>query len=102
LTLLASSVVFSQEQKNLIKPDIIKPVNRNKPPSDAVILFARGNLNHFSSVKDSTSVPWKVGGANFTVVPGTGNIQTKQLFGDIQLYIEFKIPRSAKKREGQN
>jgi hypothetical protein len=101
LTLLASGVVFSQEQKNQIKPTIIKPAKRNKPPSDAVILFDRGNLNQFSSVKENTSVPWKVRGAIFTVVPGTGDIQTKQLFGDIQLHVEFKIPRSAQKREGQ-
>jgi hypothetical protein len=101
LTLLASGVVFSQVQKNQIKPTIIKPAKRNKPPSDAVILFDRGNLNNFNSVKENTPVPWKVRGAIFTVVPGTGNIQTKQSFGDIQLHIEFKIPRSAKKREGQ-
>ena len=101
LTLLASSVVFSQEQKNQIKPTVIKPGKGNKPPLDAVILFDRGNLNQFSSVKENSSVPWKVSGAIFTVVPGTGNIQTKQYFGDIQLHIEFKIPRSAIKREGQ-
>lgn len=101
LTLLASSVVFSQEQKNQIKPTVIKPGKGNKPPSDAVILFDRGNLNQFSSVKENASVPWKVSGAFFTVVPGTGNIQTKQQFGNIQLHVEFKIPRSAIKREGQ-
>ncbi len=100
-TLLASGIVFSEEQKEQIKPLIVKPVKRNRPPSDAVILFDRGNLNQFSSVKDNSSVPWKVKGAFFTVVPGSGNIQTKQLFGDIQLHIEFKIPRAAKKREGQ-
>ena len=101
LTLLTSVAVFSQDQKNQIKPVVIKPGKRNTPPSDAVILFHRGNLEKFSSVKENTSVPWKVRGAYFTVVPGTGNILTKQQFGDIQLHIEFKIPRSAQKREGQ-
>ena len=101
LILLASGVVFSQEQKNQIKPIVIIPGKRNTPPSDAVILFHRGNLDKFSSVKENTSVPWKVRGAFFTVVPGTGNIQTKQQFGDIQLHIEFKIPRSAQKKQGQ-
>jgi hypothetical protein len=101
MTLLTTGVVFSQEQKNQIKPAIINPVKRKKPPSDAVILFDRGNLNKFSSVKENTSVPWKVSGAIFRVVPNTGNIQTKQSFGDIQLHIEFKIPRTANKKEGQ-
>ena len=101
LTLLASGIVFSQEQKTQIKPLVVKPARRNKPPSDAVILFDRGNLDKFSSVKENSSVPWKVKGAFFTVVPGTGNIQTKQYFGDIQLHIEFRIPRAAKKKQGQ-
>jgi len=101
LTMMVSGVVFSQELKNQMKPAIIKPLKRNKPPSDAVVLFERGNLDKFSSAKGNTSVPWKVRGAVFTVVPGTGNILTKQKFGDIQLHVEFKIPRMAKKRAGQ-
>lgn len=101
LTMLASGVLFSQEQKNQMKPAIVKPGKRNRPPSDAVILFDKGNLDKFSSVNESASLPWKVRGAIFTVVSGTGSIQTKQYFGDIQLHIEFKIPQAAKKREGQ-
>ena len=101
LIMLASGVVFSQEPKNQIKPAIIKPVKRNKPPSDAVILFDRGNLDKFSSTKGNTSVPWKVRGAVFTVVPGTGNILTKQKFGDIQLHVEFKNS-TASQEEGRS
>lgn len=99
--LLAAGALFSQEQSNQAKPAAIIPGKRHKPPSDAVILFDKGNLNQFSSLKENTSVPWKVRHAFFTVVPGTGNIQTKQHFGDIQLHIEFKIPKDAKKRQGQ-
>jgi hypothetical protein len=101
ITMLASGIVFSQEQKNQINPTVIKPGKWNEPPSDAVILFDRGNLDKFSSAKENKTVPWKVRGAVFAVVPGTGSIQTKQDFGDIQLHIEFKIPRTAKKKEGQ-
>lgn len=101
MTLLVSGAVFSQEPKNQIKPKIIKPVKRNKPPSDAIILFDRGNLDKFSSVKENAKVPWKIRGAIFTVVSGSGSIQTKQDFGDFQLHVEFKIPRTAKKKEGQ-
>ena len=101
LILLASGVLFSQEQINQIKPAIVKPVGRNKSPSDAIVLFDRGNLNNFSNIKENTPVSWKVRGGFFTVVPGTGNIQTKQHFGDIQLHLEFRIPRIAKKRVGQ-
>jgi len=37
--------------------------------------------------------PWQVSaGAYFEVVPNSGDIETKQSFGDIQLHVEFWIP----------
>lgn len=101
LLLLISGVVFSQEQKKQPVPKVIVPAKRNKPPSDAIILFDRGNLDKFSGVNENAPVPWKIKGGVFTVVPESGSIQTKQEFGDFQLHIEFKIPRNAKKKEGQ-
>lgn len=99
--LLFSGNLFSQEQKSNIKPGVIQPAKKNRPPSDALVLFNRGDLNKFASAKENTAVPWKIRGAKFTVVPQTGDIQTKQVFGDIQLHIEFRIPQTAKKNEGQ-
>ncbi len=101
IAMLFSGAVFSQEQKNQLIPGLVKSAKRNKPPSDAIILFERGNLNNFISVKGNAAAQWKVKGAKFTVVPKTGNIQTKQDFGDFQLHIEFKTPRKAKEQEGQ-
>ena len=38
---------------------------------------------------------------SMTVLPGTGNIQTKEKFGDVQLHIEWKSPLELEKT-GQN
>lgn len=63
-------------------------------PSDAVILFDGSDLDQWVSVKDTTkAAPWKiVDGNHFEVVPGSGNIQTKMKFGDVQLHLEFSAP----------
>jgi len=96
-----SGTVFSQIQENQPEPVSIQPAKRNTPPSDAIILFDGNDLNKFTGVKENTPVLWEKRGSRFTVVPNTGNIQSKQYFSDIQLHIEFKIPRSARKKEGQ-
>ncbi|MRH99676.1 DUF1080 domain-containing protein [Kriegella sp. EG-1] len=63
-------------------------------PSDAIILFDGSNLDQWVSQKDSSkAAPWKIiDGKHFEVEPGTGGIQTKMKFGDIQLHIEFSAP----------
>ena len=63
------------------------------PPSDAVILFDGKNLDQWASSKNPQSpAGWTVANGVFTVKKGTGNIQTKQSFGDYQLHIEWQIP----------
>lgn len=83
------------------KPAVVTVAKKAKPPSDAVVLFDKGSLEHFESVNDNEPAQWKVNGKYFTVVPGTGNIHSKEHFGDIQLHIEFKIPKDAVNRDGQ-
>ncbi len=83
------------------KPPVVTPGKKIKPSSDAVVLFDKGSLKQFISVNDDGPAQWKVKGKHFTVVPGTGNIHTKEHFGDIQLHIEFKIPKDAESLDGQ-
>lgn len=63
-------------------------------PSDAVILFDGSSLNQWVSRTDNTKpAPWKIVDNDILeVVPGSGYIQTKMKFGDIQLHIEFSAP----------
>lgn len=60
-------------------------------PSDAIILFDGSNTDQWQSV-DGGDVEWKIEDGAMTVVPGSGMIETKESFGDVQLYIEWRSP----------
>lgn len=69
-------------------------------PSDAIILFDGTNTDHWQSVGGG-EVEWELEDGAMTVVPGTGMIETKESFGDIQLYIEWRSPMNME-HEGQD
>ena len=73
-------------------PAIVSPGINGQPPSDAIILFDKGSLDAFESVKGGPA-SWLVKGKKFVVNPGTGSIQTKQRFGNCQLHIEWMTPK---------
>jgi Domain of Unknown Function (DUF1080) len=60
-------------------------------PSDAIILFDGKDLSKWTAV-DGTPAKWDVKSGAFLVTKGLGDIKTKQLFGDVQLHIEWKSP----------
>ncbi len=64
------------------------------PPSDAVVLFDGKSLAPW--VGGEGAAKWKLEGGYMEVVPGTGNIHTKQEFGDCQLHIEWASPAVVK------
>lgn len=98
---LISIHAMSQETKTeLPDPRVIEPGDDGTPPSDAIILFSRNHLDQFIST-DGSSTPWKVQEDIFTVEPGSGNIMTRDHFGDCQLHIEWKTPAEAINEEGQ-
>ena len=61
------------------------------PPRDAVNLLNDGTLSAWCS-REGGPAPWKLAGGVLEVVPGTGAIQTKASFGDIQLHLEWAVP----------
>lgn len=77
--------------QDLPQPEVIDPAEEWNAPSDAVILFNGGNLDKFESITGGP-VKWTVEGDYFTIKPGTGNIHTKDHFGDMQLHIEWRTP----------
>lgn len=84
------------------KVPVVNPYGNNGVPSDAVILFNGKNLDNWISVTDSTAAKWHINeDGSMTVNDKTGDIQTKQHFGDIQLHLEWKSPAEVQ-REGQN
>ncbi len=115
LTLIAFSIATTNAQKSSstppkespmpMKPEmteiwepevvVVEPAKTlGDAPSDAIILFDGTNLDQWVSSKDSSApAPWKiVDNDHLEVVPGSGNIQTKMKFGDVQLHIEFSAP----------
>ena len=71
-----------------------------QPPSDAIVLFdgTEAALNGWESVRKDGAAPmgWKVEDAKLAVVPRTGDIRTKQKFGDVQVHVEWQIPIGTK------
>jgi len=66
-------------------------------PSDAIVLFDGKSLDGWVSKKDpSQSAGWKVENGYMEVVPGTGDIQSKNTFGSCQLHVEFAAPTVVK------
>lgn len=82
-------------------PSVVTPGRTSSdPPSDAVVLFDGANLSNWRGVKDGGEARWQVRDGYAEVVPGAGDIATRQEFGDCQLHIEWAAP-SQIKGEGQ-
>lgn len=80
-------------------PAKITPGENNAPPSDAIILFDGKDLNEWTNSKGAAA-EWIVEDGAMTVKSRTGEIRTRQKFGDFQLHIEWRTP-SEVKGEGQ-
>jgi hypothetical protein len=65
---------------------------QGQPPSDAVILFDGNDFSNWVSEKDGSDAKWKVENGYMEVGKKTGNIRTRQAFGDCQLHVEWASP----------
>lgn len=72
-------------------PAVIDPGGPGKAPSDAIVLFDGTNLNEWQGAKGEEP-KWEVKDGILTVAKGTGPLQTKRSFGDMQLHIEWRSP----------
>lgn len=82
------------------EPRIISPgKTAQDPPSDAIVLFNGSDASAFQA-KGGGPVKWKIEDGAMTVVAGTGEISTKENFGDCQFHIEWRTPAQVK-GEGQ-
>jgi hypothetical protein len=68
-------------------------------PSDAIILFDGKDASKWEA-KNGGAVAWTIENGALTVKAGTGEISTKEGFGDCQLHIEWRTP-SVVKGDGQ-
>ena len=85
------------------KPPVVEPAEGTiaaKPPKDALVLFDGSGLDAWQS-PDGGPAKWKVVDGSMVTAPGTGPIETKAKFGDVQLHAEWAAP-SPPKGTGQD
>jgi len=79
------------------EPKVVTPgAVDSAPPSDAIILFDGKNLDQWVNTRDKSPANWTVQNGVLTVTKGRGasNIETKRLFRNYQLHIEWRIPEN--------
>jgi hypothetical protein len=81
------------EQWEPIPPVITPGVRPEAPPSDAIVLFDGRNLDQWVNTKDHSPAGWKIAQGVMTVDKSVGNIETKRLFSNYQLHLEWQVPK---------
>ncbi len=82
----------NRPQPKIVTPGTFSsPEQAGQPPSDAIILFDGTDLSKWES-GDGTPAKWLVKEGFMQVAPSTGEIRTKEKFGDCQLHIEWAAP----------
>ena len=72
-------------------PRVVATTDNTEPPGDAIVLLGKDGLSPWASVKGGDA-KWDFVDGVMTVVPGTGDIISRESFGDIQLHIEWRSP----------
>jgi hypothetical protein len=96
-----ASVVFAQNDAATTEiwkpvPNVITPGKTNTDaPSDAIILF-NGTSGAAWQHSNGAEMKWTIADNAMTVTPNSGNLETKQKFGDCQLHIEWRTPAEVK------
>jgi hypothetical protein len=99
----AAGRTAAEETAVAAKPEdteLWEPVPRKVPPgvdgraapSDAIVLFDGRNLDEWVMAKDRSPARWRVDGGTMVVDKAFGNIETKRLFKNYQLHLEWRIP----------
>jgi hypothetical protein len=86
------------------RPRMVEPGARpGDPPSDAVVLFDGKDLSKWLMTARGSAPAepkWKVENGYMEVVPGTGDLISREAFGDAQIHIEWATPAEVR-RSGQ-
>lgn len=62
------------------------------PPADARVLFDGSDTSAWHA--GGEAIDWKVEGGALVVVGGSGSIESREQFGDLQLHLEWASPRA--------
>ena len=78
------------------RPPVVRPGELSlpvSPPSDALVLFDGKDLSQWRAA-DGGPAAWKVENGYMEVDKRAGSIWTKEIFGDVQLHLEWSAPPS--------
>jgi len=92
ITCFYCSTIFGQIT-DPVATEVWEPVPR-------VVSFDGKDVSAWKSTKTGEDAKWETDGDAMTVKPGSGDIETKQSFGSIQLHIEWRSPKKVES-EGQ-
>lgn len=75
------------------EPKRVAPASADGAPSDAIVLFDGKDLREWvSAASPSQAADWIVDRGVVTVRGGSGDIQTRRLFTDYQIHLEWRAP----------
>jgi len=80
------------EQWEPVPVKVSPGANNGAAPSDAIVLFDGKNLDQWVMAGDRSPARWHVEHGAMVVDKAAGNIETKRLFKNYQLHLEYKIP----------
>ena len=80
---------------NRPQPGVMAPGDAGSPPSDATVLFDGKDASGWVA-KDGGDIGWTIDNGYMQVAPKTGDITSRQEFGDCQLHIEWASPEEVK------
>jgi hypothetical protein len=70
-----------------------------KAPAGAIVLFDGGDLSKWLQGRDESPAQWVVRDGYFEVKAGTGDLRTRDGFGDVELHVEWASPKPARGAE---
>lgn len=88
--------------KDRPQPLIVQPGPSNLPvraPPGAIVLFDGTDLSKWVQARSGDSATWMVRDGYFEVRAGTGDLRTRQGFGDVELHLEWATPNPPKGAE---
>jgi len=92
---------YRVHDKERPQPRIVTPGTEStqdqpgRPPSDAIVLFDGSDGMKWEHM-DGSELKWKIEDGHMEVVPKSGNIRSKEHFGDCQLHVEWAAPAEVK------
>lgn len=98
LTILCAAFAAMAQSSRNAEPLVVDPGPPGGPPADAIVLFDGKDLAKWKGASGGEA-RWKVV-QGVAEVNGTGNILTKEEFGDLQVHVEWATPAEVK-GEGQ-